>query len=179
MRDLRFDELSEQQCPDRFPVLWPTTYPFSDWTEGKHTWANPHRAPGGQDFLPTWHIFVFLKVPPLMEHKLHEAGTGPRPLAAAALAPAALQPYRHTQGTQEIRWPPTPRGYSTSITEPPVKPLPGNTQPITNLPMIILVHSSSSVFQERSEREETKRRKRKVGVSHLVFKFLTHKLDSL
>lgn len=112
MRDLRFDELSEQQCPDRFPVLWPTTYPFSDWTEGKHTWANPHRAPGGQDFLPTWHIFVFLKVPPLMEHKLHEAGTGPRRLAAAALAPTdlpgthkALRKYDdhpHPEGTQQV-----------------------------------------------------------------------------
>lgn len=47
-----------------------------------------------------------------MEHKLHEAGTGPRPLAAAALAPAALpgthkalrkyDDHPHPEDTQQV-----------------------------------------------------------------------------
>lgn len=130
-------------------------------------------------FPPDLAHFVFLKVPPLTEHKLHEAGTGPRPLAAAALAPTALpgthkalRKYDDHPHPEDTQW----------ITEPPVKPRPWSIQAITNLHTIILIHScgnSSSVFQERSKREETKRRKRKVGASHSVFKFLTRKLDSL
>lgn len=96
---------------------------------------------------------MFLKVRPLTEHKLHEAGTGPRSLAAAALAPTAppgthrkYDDHPHPEDTQRI-------------TELPVKPLPWSIQAITNLHMIFLSIAAATLVL--SFRREVKGKKQK------------------
>lgn len=157
MRDLRFDGFPNNSA-DRFPVLWPAA-PFLWETE-----VSTHRPiligllearissqPGTSLYFsecPHWWA-----APWSWNWSWSRCCCSP-----GTYSPAALQ--AHT-GTQEIRWPPTPKDVNRSITEPPVKPLPGNTQPITNSYMIILVHSSSSVFQGREVKRKKQRRKKK------------------